>query len=480
MTRGAFHALIDADDRVLSGDARFAELNDRAAGGSGASFALGAVAALVRIARALRVPVARTVTIGDEQGDGDWHVRAVPSGDSPDAQTVALAATLLRERPAGGAASPGIIATVEPPPGADWKWEVDAALRVVRIAPAACARHGVDPVAVLGQPLTHLFVLEARGDGAMPLLEAVSTVRDVTGQPASVRGQGVRIELAANVRRDVTGAFAGFVGGVFAPATDARDGGLTGAFNARLHRVLRVPLGTIIAQADSIRAAGEGALAASYMEYAADIASAGRHLLGLVDDLVDMEAIERGDFVTARMPVDLAAMVREASGLLAARAAEFGVTIAPLAGEAAAWVIGEYRRALQIVVNLLSNAVAYSPPGGVVRLRVKRREGHVRLLVTDQGRGIPAHEQPRVFEKFVRGDDSIPGGSGLGLYIARRLAQAMDGTLTLESELGEGACFTLALPAASAQAAGEQDQEQAEDGQATAVIGPDAAPQHEA
>lgn len=453
MTRGSFHALLDADDRVLSGDARFAELNDRAGGQVGGGLALAAVAALVRIARGLRVPVARMIVIGDEDSDGDWHVRAVPGEDA----TVALAATLLRERP-GAMLALGAIAAAEPPADAAWAWEVDAGLRVVRIDTAAIARHGIDPVAVLGQPLTALFVLEARSDGAMPLLEAMSNVRDFAGQAAVVRASGARVALAGRVRHDTAGGFAGFVGGVYTGVAAGVRDGLTGAFNARLHRVLRAPLDTIITQAESISGAGEGGLEAHYRDYAADIASAGRHLLGLVDDLVDMEAIERGDLAVAHDRVELAAVAREGTALLAARAAERGVTIAPLAGDPAVTAIGDYRRTLQIVVNLLGNAVAYSPAGGGVRLRVRQRDGQVQLLVCDQGRGIAIHEQARIFEKFVRGDDSVPGGSGLGLYIARRLAQAMGGTLTVESEIGQGACFTLALPAASAQAAGEQDQ----------------------
>ncbi len=440
-----FHALVDADDRVLSGDARFAELNDRAAGRAGAGLALAAVGALVRIARGLRVPVARTVTIGDDRVDGDWHVRAVPGED----RTVALAATLLRERPAA-AAAPGMIAEVSPPAGAAWTWEVDAGLRVTRLAPEAVTRHGLDPVVVLAQPLAGLFVLTAHSDGAMPLLEAVSNARDFAGQAATLRACGERVMLAGHVRHDAGGGFAGFVGGVFTDVPEASvPDGLTNNFNARLHRVLRMPLGTIIAQAESIRAAVDGPVDAHYMDYAADIASAGRHLLGLVDDLVDMEAIERSDFATARDPIDLGEIARTAAGLLAGAAAQAGVTIAPLSGEASALAIGEHRRALQIVVNLLGNAVAYSPRGGTVRMRLKRRDGHVRLLVADDGRGIPEHEQPRIFEKFVRGDDSEPGGNGLGLYIARRLAQAMDGALTVESGAGEGACFTLSLPDAA-------------------------------
>ncbi|MEH3105335.1 MAG: HAMP domain-containing sensor histidine kinase [Sphingomonas phyllosphaerae] len=457
MTRGAFNALLDSDERVLSADTRFAELNGRASGPRDSGLALAAVSALVRIARGLRVPVARTITIGDDETDGDWYVRVVPD----EGGAVALAGTLLRERP-GATLAPAATIANEPPADASWSWEVDAGLRLTRLDVVAAARHGIDPVAVLGQPIAMLFVLEAGVDGAMPLLEAMSNVRDFAGQSAMVRASGARVTLAARVALDAAGGFAGFVGGVYTGVAAGIRDGLTTAFNARLRRTLREPLGTIIAQAESISGAADGGLDPHYRDYALDIASAGRHLMGLVDDLVDMEAIERGDLAVARDAVDLVAVVREGTVLVAARAAARGVTIAPFAGDTIA-ACGDYRRVLQIVVNLLGNAVDYSPAGGVVRVRARLRDAEIRLNISDQGRGIAVHEQARIFEKFVRGDDSVPGGSGLGLYIARRLAQAMGGSLTVESEIGQGACFTLALPAASAQAPGEQDQQQAED-----------------
>ncbi|KTT76249.1 sensor histidine kinase [Sphingomonas endophytica] len=444
MSRVTIHALIDADDRLLSADARFVELNERAAGRPGAALALAPVVALLRVARGLRVPVARTVTIADDGNDGEWHVRMIPGDDG----AVAVAGTLLREYPARSG-SVGTIARVMPPVGADWSWETDATLRITGIAREAVRDHALDPVAILGRPLSTLFVLEATGDGGMPLLEAMATASSFTDQRASLRSTGRRVRLAANVRCDPLGQFAGFVGGTFTGVPESGADRLSNDFNARLHRVLRGPLGMIIAQAESIRAADAGPVDPHYVDYAADIASAGRHLLGLVDDLVDLEAIERPDFTTARDRIDLAEVARAAAGLLAVAAAEADVTIAPLAGEAPALAIGEYRRALQIVVNLLGNAVRYSPGGTTVRMRVKRREGHVQLLVTDQGRGISATDQARIFDKFARGDSSEPGGNGLGLYIARRLAQAMDGTLTVRSEMGEGSCFTLSLPAAA-------------------------------
>lgn len=442
MNRPATHrALLDHDDRVLSADARLSALNERAGGRAGGALAIASLLTLVRLSRRLGVPIARPMTIADGDLDGEWYVRAIPAED----RTVAIAAMLLREHPAAAGILNVALTAVLPPPDAQWEWEVDAALRMVRIGAGAAALHGLDAVTVLTAPLSAVFVLEASPDGSMPLIEAMGGVHDFTAQAATLRARGQRVMLAGNVRRDGGGGFAGFVGGTF---TDVPDAALSGDFNARLHRVLCEPLGQIIRQADSINAATDGPLTPHYVDYAADIAGAARHLLGLVDDLVDMEAIERADFVTARDRVDLVSVARRAAGLLAAAALEAQVSLSPLEGEASAVAVGEGRRALQIAVNLVDNAIRYSPAGARVVIRTERRDGQVMLIVADHGHGIPERDQARIFEKFARGEASGPGGNGLGLYIARRLAQAMDGTLTVASVEGYGATFTLALPEA--------------------------------
>jgi signal transduction histidine kinase len=109
--------------------------------------------------------------------------------------------------------------------------------------------------------------------------------------------------------------------------------------------------------------------------------------------------------------------------------------------------LGDFRRALQIMVNLIGNAVRYSPPGGMVWLRCEREADLAVVIVADQGKGIAPQDQARIFEKFERVDPSEPGGTGLGLYIARRLARAMRGDLAVDSTPGQGARFLFTLRA---------------------------------
>ena len=109
--------------------------------------------------------------------------------------------------------------------------------------------------------------------------------------------------------------------------------------------------------------------------------------------------------------------------------------------------IGETRRVLQVLLNLIGNAINYSPEGSRVEVTVGVwRGGKPSVSVRDQGPGLSPDERERVFGKFERLGRAGDGGSGLGLYISRRLAKAMDGELVVESEQGKGACFTLILP----------------------------------
>lgn len=212
--------------------------------------------------------------------------------------------------------------------------------------------------------------------------------------------------------------------------------------------VLRQPITRIVANAETIRSQLAGPLSDEYANYAADIAGAGEHLLALLDDLTDLETIEDVQFTTAAEPIDLADLARRAAGILAGRARERGIRIeTPKSGQTAL-AVGEVRRVLQILLNLLGNAIRYSPEGSRVSLQTECYGDETCLAVIDEGDGLERDQQARIFNKFERLGRSGDGGSGLGLYISRRLARAMNGDLTVESAPGQGARFTLALPAA--------------------------------
>jgi len=441
------HATLDAEGRLLHADRRIAELNERAGGAIGVPLAVPQIATIARLAKRLGILVSRGVVTADGDDDVELWVRAEPDGDG-----VRIAISGWKHRtpwhPAEGPRR-------EPEPlhaDADWRWETDAALRVTYLSPEASVRFGVDAAAMLGQPVTRLFALAEDEGGGFPILGALAMQARFDNQRAELRGTGREVRLVATPRADTAGRFAGFVGAVYVvpaigdagPAPSLRP--LAANFGTRLDKALRGPLGRIVANADSINAQHDGPLRDEYADYAADIANAGRHLLGLVDDLADMNAIERDNFTTAPDEIDLADVARRAAGLLQVRATELGVRLDKPALDERLPATGEFRRALQVLVNLIGNAVRYSPPEGMVWIRAERDGPFAVIIVADQGKGIDPEQHARIFEKFERIDTNEPGGSGLGLYIARRLARAMGGDVVVDSASGQGARFVFTLP----------------------------------
>jgi len=207
---------------------------------------------------------------------------------------------------------------------------------------------------------------------------------------------------------------------------------------------LRQPINRIIANAETIRTRLAGPIADEYAGYAADIAEAGRHLLALVEDLADLDAVEAPDFAPAPDRIDLADCARRAAGILAMRAQERGIAlvIPPDATDVPA--VGEFRRVLQILLNLLTNAIRYSPAHSTVTIETAVTDAFAWVAVCDEGEGLSEDQAARVFEKFERLGRTGDGGSGLGLYISRRLARAMGGDLVVAA--GPGARFVLTLP----------------------------------
>ncbi|KWV93467.1 sensor histidine kinase KdpD [Erythrobacter sp. YT30] len=215
--------------------------------------------------------------------------------------------------------------------------------------------------------------------------------------------------------------------------------------------VLRQPVSSIIANAESIRAKLAGPLRAEYSEYAGNIAAAGQHLSGMLDDLADLEVVEAANFSTLEERVDLGDAARRAAGILGVRAQAKAIKLDLPPEDERCPATAEFRRVLQILINLIGNAIAYSPEQSTVTIGVGEgaEPGTVALIVEDQGPGISTEQAERIFDKFERLGRSSDGGSGLGLYISQRLANAMKGKLDLAdpSEAGgNGARFRLTLP----------------------------------
>jgi signal transduction histidine kinase len=455
---GAVHGRIDSEGRLVEADPRLAALQRGAGGEIGGPVAVPQIAALARLARRLAITISRPALAADGEMDLDLWVRATPQGDG-----IALAVTGWNERAPRGQAPAGESERQSDflRASADWLWESDAGLCFTSLSPAAAAAAGKAAPELIGRQLTRLFHLVEEAEGELPILAALAEKRRFEGQLAELRhGRGGRFRLSGVPLIDGNGRFVGFRGSATRigdsadasvaprpPLAPAATPAPPNAFSERLDAALRAPLARIIADAETLGGQSEGPLRGDYAGYAGDIATAGRHLLALVDDLVDLQAIEGPDFAPEPEEIDLADVARRAAGLLAVRAGARGVRIdAPSAGESLP-AAGAFKRALQIVMNLLTNAIRYSPEGGQVWIRTDREGDLVALIVADQGKGIAAEDRERVFDKFERVDPTEPGGTGLGLYIARRLARAMGGDIALDSAPGQGARFTFTLPA---------------------------------
>ncbi|MEP0190933.1 MAG: HAMP domain-containing sensor histidine kinase [Erythrobacter sp.] len=219
------------------------------------------------------------------------------------------------------------------------------------------------------------------------------------------------------------------------------------SIGSTLSSALRKPVARVIANAETMRARLAGPLKAEYSEYAGNVASAGQHLAGMLDDLVDLEAVESDGFSTLDEVVDLNEAANKAAQILGVRAQNRGIEL-DVTGATDLFAIGELRRIIQIAINLIGNAIAYAPEQSCVTVLTYTSAdvNTVCLSVADEGSGISNEQAARVFNKFERLGRENDGGSGLGLYISRKLARAMGGELSVESVEGEGATFVLSLP----------------------------------
>jgi signal transduction histidine kinase len=445
---------VDRQGRLVAADPRLLALQLGAGGEEGGILAVPQIAALAKLARTLGILVSRGIVAADGERDLDLWVRAQPAGDQID-----LAIAGWNERPLPDPNPDSRLALDRARSFAklesDGDWACDAQLRLTDISSDLVSLSGVDAASTLGLPLTRFFRLLEDDQGDLPLLAAMAERQFFATQLAELRNvSGVRLWLHGELRIASSGDFAGFAGGYrliersFEPrrAVGIPSNVVDEGFAQRLDTALRTPLSRIISNADSISGKGEGPLRHDYVDYASDISAAGRHLLGLVDDLVDLQAVESPGFRIQPENIDLADIARRAAGLLGVRAADRGVRIDLPPSDENLDAQGEFRRVLQIMVNLIANAVRYSPKGSSIWLRTEREGDLAAVIVADQGKGIPVADQDRIFEKFERVDPSEPGGSGLGLFISRRLARAMGGDITVDSAPGQGARFVLTLP----------------------------------
>jgi signal transduction histidine kinase len=429
---------LDRAGRLVSADPELEALQREAGSSLGQQLALPQVAAVAQLARKLRTPVSRPALAASTDHDIELWVQATPEGDE-----VALSLEGWTARAPAGPRLAAILGggTDAETGAARNEWAADEELRVISLTPDLAELLGVDSDDVAGQPLTRVLRLEEDEAGEMPLISALAARRGFSGQRARSRAIEARsILLSGEVVTGADGSFAGFRGSVQAEGASTVPGpARTAEFDHTLDEVLRSPLDRIIESAERIVERADGPLRSDYASYGTDIAAAARHLLSVLTSMSEQPAQSVGS-------INLSALAAEAVVMLESSAEESGASIdlgttEPLPAK------GEERAVIQILVNLIVNAIRYSPAGGTIRLAFSRTNGTASVSICDEGPGIAAADQHRIFERFERAH-STEGGTGLGLAISRRLARSMGGDVTLDSAPGEGARFSLTLPSA--------------------------------
>ena len=429
---------LDRVGRLISADPELEALQREAGSTLGEPLALPQIAAIAELARKLRTAVSRPALAASTDHDIELWVHARPEGDE-----IALSLEGWTVRAPAGPRLAAILGggTDAETGGARNEWATDEELRIISLSSDLADLLGVDAGDVAGQPLTRILRFDEDDAGEMPLISALAARRGFTGQHARSRtDDGRPVILSGEVVTAADGSFAGFRGSVQSDGS-ARSASTpdTNAFDLALDEVLRSPLDRIIESAERIVERSEGPLRSDYASYGSDIAAAARHLLSVLSAMGDETA-------RAQSAIDLVALAAEAVVMLDSSAEERNVKIETEGGDSLP-ARGEERAVIQILVNLIGNAIRHSPDSGRIRLIFSRTAANASITVSDEGPGVPAADQQRIFERFERAHEK-ESGTGLGLAISRRLARSMGGDVTLDSEPGEGGRFTLTLPAA--------------------------------
>jgi signal transduction histidine kinase len=370
----------------------------------------------------------------------------------------------------------------------DWLWETDARLNLTYVSPPIATTLGVPAQMLIGRSLLRLFGLEEGERVSGRMAAAIAARRSFRDEHFVLDiGEGLRTSYRVTgvpYYSETAGRFAGYRGtgtaipeSLDATTEDAETAGqLLEMLEAALVRKdqlewelskagdetlqtrlagiaheLRTPLNAIIGFAEVIKERQLGDDWSRYQDYARNIHESGLHLLEVINDLIDLARIDAGHKTLEAERLDVGPIVASALRMLEDKAQEAEVLLVNDLAPGTPRVKGERHALRQILLNLLTNAIKFTPAGGAVGIEWQTRGAEtLDLVVWDTGVGIDPKDQERVFERSYRAPqkDLERPGSGLGLSISRNLARAMGGDITITSRPGKGSRVTLQLPLA--------------------------------
>jgi GAF domain-containing protein len=220
-------------------------------------------------------------------------------------------------------------------------------------------------------------------------------------------------------------------------------------FLANMSHELRTPLNAIIGFSEVLQERMFGELNEKQAEYTDDILTSGRHLLSLINEILDLSKVEAGRMELELATFDLPLAIDNARTFVRERAAKHGIGLDVTVDERLGDFVGDERKIKQVLLNLLSNAVKFTPEGGRIGINARQADGSVEISVSDTGIGITPEDQPKIFEEFrqVGGDYAYKReGTGLGLTLAKKFVELHGGRIWVESEVGKGSTFSFTLP----------------------------------
>jgi signal transduction histidine kinase len=221
-------------------------------------------------------------------------------------------------------------------------------------------------------------------------------------------------------------------------------------FLANMSHELRTPLNAILGFSEVLAERMFGDVNEKQAEYLQDILSSGRHLLSLINDILDLSKVEAGRLELELGRFHLPAALDNALTLVRERASRHGITLTQTMDEQVGHIVADERKVKQILLNLLSNAVKFTPEGGRVGVSVTAADGVITIVVSDTGIGIAPEDQAAIFEEFRqvgREDARKQEGTGLGLTLAKKFVELHGGRIGVQSQPGQGSTFTFTLPA---------------------------------
>jgi signal transduction histidine kinase/CheY-like chemotaxis protein len=248
-------------------------------------------------------------------------------------------------------------------------------------------------------------------------------------------------------------------------------------FLASMSHELRTPLNAVLGFSEVLLEQMFGDINERQEEYLRDIHSSGRHLLELLNEILDLSKVEAGRMELAYSTVELAPLLEHTASMLRERAGLHGIDLRVDVDPGASTVYADELRLKQVVLNLMTNAVKFTGDGGSVVVRAVRGTAEIRISVTDTGIGVPEADRERIFESFQQGGRgaSREEGTGLGLTLSRRIVELLGGEMWMESEVGVGSTFAFSIPAREVAASAFREGDRAQQTSEVVVIEDDRA-----